>query len=83
MQCAQRRQRYLRCADLKPAAIDRIELPRRQNCHDARCQLDVNEIARRAPLGLNATRTLPAQRMPAIVDNDILPDMGRMTSRLP
>jgi hypothetical protein len=66
-------------ANLETGAIDRIELPSRQDRHDARRQLDVHELARCAPLDLNATRPLPAQRMPAIVNNDILPDMGRMT----
>ena len=61
---------------------DRIEFPRRQDRHDARSQLDVHELARCAPFNLNATRALPVQRMPAIVDSNILPDMGRMTARL-
>jgi hypothetical protein len=43
---------------------------------------DVYELARRAPLDLNAARALPTQGMPAIMDGDILPDMGRMTARL-
>jgi hypothetical protein len=63
-------------------AIDRIELPRRQDPHDARRQLDVDELARCASLDLNTPRALPAQWMPAVVDDDILPDMGRMTARL-
>ena len=79
----QRRQRDLRRADLDAGAIDRVELPRRQDRHDARRQLDVHELTRRTPLALNATRAPPVQRMPAIVDDDILPDMGRMTARLP
>jgi hypothetical protein len=41
----------------------------------------VHQIAGRAPLNLNATRGSSVQRMPAIVDNDIPPDMGRMTAR--
>jgi hypothetical protein len=42
----------------------------------------MHQLAGRAPLDLNATHVLPAQWMPAIVNNDILPDMGRMTVRL-
>jgi hypothetical protein len=73
----------LRCADLETRAVDRIKLPRRQNRHDARRQLDVHELARCAPLDLNVTGALSVQRMPTIVDNNFLPDMGRMTARLP
>ena len=73
MQCAERRQRDLRGTDLEPRAIDHIELPCRQNRHDARRQLHVHELTRSAPLDLNATRALPIKRMPAIVDDDILP----------
>jgi hypothetical protein len=59
-----------------------VDLPRRHDRHIARRQLDVYELARRAPLDLNAARASPTQGMPAIVDGDILPDMGRMTARL-
>ena len=72
----------LRDADLETGAIDRVELPRRQNRHDTGRQLHVYELTRCAPLALNATHTPPAQRMPAIMDDDNLPDMGRMTARL-
>ena len=82
MQGQERAQRYLWKADLEASAIDRVELPRRHDRHDARRQLDVDELARCTPLALNATRTPPKERMPAIVDHDILPDMGRMTARL-
>jgi hypothetical protein len=37
------------------------------------------ELAHCTLLDLNATRASPAQRMPAIIDDDILSDMGRMT----
>jgi hypothetical protein len=79
MQCAERRQGDLRRTDLETGAIDRVELPRRQDCHDAKRQLDVHDLTRCAPLALNAAHALTAQRMPAIMDDDVLPDMGRMT----
>ena len=82
MQGQERAHRYLWKADLEASAIDRVELPCRHDRHDARHQLDVDELARCTPLALNATRTPPKERMPAIVDHDILPDMGRMTARL-
>ncbi len=83
MQCAERRQRDLRCTDLKTGAVDRVELPRRQNRHRARCQFHVHQLTRRAPLALNTTHPLSVQWMPAILDHHIPPDMGRMTARLP
>jgi hypothetical protein len=82
MQCAERRQRHLWCTDLEAGTIDGIDLPRRHDRHIARRQLDVYELARRAPLDLNAARALPTQGMPPIMDGDVLPDMGRMTARL-
>ena len=82
MQGRERRQRNTRRADFVTGASDRVELPCRQDRDDARRQLDVHEIPRRAPLALDATRATPIERVPAIVDYDILPDMGRMTVRL-
>ena len=79
MQCAERRQGDLRCADLQTGAVDRVELPRRQNRHGAGRQLHVHQLTRCAPLALNTTHPPSVQRMPAIVDHNILPDMGRMT----
>ena len=83
MQGQERAQGYLWKADLEASAKDRVELPRRHDRDDARHQLDVDKLSRCTPLALNATRTAPKERMPAIVDHDILPDMGRMTARLP
>jgi hypothetical protein len=82
MQGRERGQRDQRSPDLEAGAIDRVELPRRHDRDSARRQLDMDERARCALLTLNATHTPPKQRMPRIVDNDILPDMGRMTVRL-
>jgi hypothetical protein len=42
----------------------------------------VHQLTRCAPLALNTTHPLSVQRMPAIVDHNVLPDMGRMTARL-
>ena len=83
MQGRERCQRYLRCPDLEAGAIDRVELPRRYDRDSTRRQLDMDDRACCALLTLNAARTLPKQRMPRIVDNDVLPDMGRMTVRFP
>ena len=81
-QVAQRRKRDLREADLDRAAVDRIELPGRNHCDDAGLKLELSDRSGCAPLNQNTTRAPAAQRMPAILDNGILPDMGRMTARL-
>ena len=82
MEIAKRRQRGLRRTNLDAGAIHRVELPGRQDRHRARYQLDMHELTRCPSLTLDATRTAPVQRMPTIMDNYILPDMGRMDARL-
>jgi hypothetical protein len=42
----------------------------------------VNDIATGAPLDILAPKVAPIECMPAIMDLDLLPDMGRMTERL-
>src|SRR5262245_25070442 len=54
MQGQERAQRYLWKADLEASAIDRVELPRRHDRHDARHQLDVDELASGHTLALTA-----------------------------
>jgi hypothetical protein len=83
MQCAEGRQRDARRTDLQAGAIDGVKLPSRQDRHSARRQLHVHDITGHPPLALNTTHALPIQRMPPIMDYDFLPDMGRMTARLP
>jgi hypothetical protein len=83
MQCAEGRQRDTRRTDLQAGAIDGVKLPRRQDRHSAGRQLHVHDITGYAPLALNTTHAPPVQRMPPIMDYDFLPDMGRMTARLP
>jgi hypothetical protein len=82
MKIAQRRQRDLWRTNPDARAIHRVELPGRQDRHRASHQLDMHELARCTSLTLDATCTAPIQRMPTIMDNDILPDMGRMDARL-
>jgi hypothetical protein len=42
----------------------------------------VNDITTGAPLDILATNASPIMCVPAIMDLDLLPDMGRMTGRL-
>ena len=43
----------------------------------------MNDITAGAPLDILATNASPIMCVPAIMDLDLLPDMGRMTGRLP
>ncbi len=52
-------------------------------CHHddgARTHLNVNNLTRRSLLAVLASHTTAVQRVPAVEDLDLLPDMGRMTS---
>jgi hypothetical protein len=42
----------------------------------------MNDIAAGAPLDILAAKATPIECMPAVMDLDLLPDMGRMTGRL-
>jgi hypothetical protein len=42
----------------------------------------MNDIAAGAPLDILAPKAAPIEWMPAIMDLDLLPDMGRITGRL-
>jgi len=74
----QRRQGHARRADLHADAGRRVEHPCSHHPHDAGQHLDVDKLARFTvvrPLDTDATAE---QRVPAIMDNGMLPDMGRM-----
>jgi hypothetical protein len=71
-------QRDLGGTNHNACAVDRVELPGRQNGYDAGRQLHVHEVTRCTSLALNLSGALPVQRMPTILDDDIQPDMGRM-----
>ena len=42
----------------------------------------MNDVAAGAPLNILAPKAAPIECVPAIMDLDLLPDMGRMTGRL-
>ena len=42
----------------------------------------MNDFAAATPLDILKPKTAPIERVPAIMDFDLLPDMGRMTGRL-
>ena len=39
----------------------------------------MDDLTGGAPLAVLTTNALPIERMPAVVNHDFLPDMGRMT----
>ena len=43
----------------------------------------MDDIAAGAPLDILAAKAAPIKCVPAIMDLDLLPEMGRMTGRLP
>jgi len=43
----------------------------------------MNDIAAGAPLDTLTAKAAPIECVPAVMDLDLLPDMGRMTGRLP
>ncbi len=79
VQVSERRHRDTRRAELHPDAGDRVEHPRRHDCDHARRHLDVHEATGATILAVLPPDGPPVQRMPAVVDDDLLPDMGRMT----
>ncbi len=62
--------------------MNRVELPCGDHRDDAGRQLDLRDLARRTPLPPDAAHLPTMQRVPAIMDHHVLPDMGRMTPRL-
>jgi hypothetical protein len=78
----QRSLRHARGPELHAGAGHRIQDPRRGHDDDARRRLEVNNRARYTLLAALAPDTTPEERVPAIVDLDLLPDMGRMAGRL-
>ena len=73
------RHRHARRAELHPGAGDRVEHPCRQDRDHAGRRLDVHEATGEAILAVLPPDAPPVQRMPAVIDDGLLPDMGRMT----
>jgi hypothetical protein len=69
-------------ADFHAGARDRIEHPRCYNRDDAGLRFDLHEPPGDTLLAAAEANAMPVEGMPAIMDHDFLPDMGRMTRRL-
>ncbi len=72
-----------RCANLHAGADERVQHPRREQCHHARRHLYVDDWTRGVLLIAAKLDTTPVQRMPAVMNFNFLPDMGGMTGQLP
>jgi len=83
MQFSQGRDRHPRRPQLHAGTSGGIEHPRRHDQHIAGRHLDIDNLAAGAPLDILTSNPAPIQRMPAVMDLNLLPDMGRMTARLP
>ena len=81
MELSQRRYADARRAECHSGADRRIEHPRCQPDDHAGRHFDVNSHVAAAPLSKLAPNTAPIKCMPAVVDLDLLPDMGRMAGR--
>src|SRR3954453_9472148 len=81
MQFDERVHRYPAGADLHACARHRIEHPRRHNRDDARLRFDLHEPPGDTLLAAAEANATPVEGMPAIMDHDVLLDMGRMTRR--
>jgi hypothetical protein len=80
MKVAQRRYRHAWRADRCHAgADDRIQHPRGDGRDHARHRLDVNKPTGKALLTVLPPDTAPMERVPAVMNLNFLPDMGRMT----
>jgi hypothetical protein len=80
MKVAQRRYRHAWRADRCHAgANDRIQHPRGDGRDHARHRLDVNKPTGKALLTVLPPDTAPMERVPAVMNLNFLPDMGRMT----
>jgi hypothetical protein len=79
MKVAKSRDRDPRRAKLHAGASDRIERPGRKDENVPPVHNDVDEAAGLAHLTRLHAKSSAMERMPAIMDDSFLPDMGRMT----
>jgi hypothetical protein len=73
------RHRHALRAELHPGAGDGVEHPRRDDRDHPGVHLDVHVATGQTFLAEVPPDASPVQRMPAVVNHDLLPDMGRMT----
>ena len=79
VQFGQGSNRRVRGAKVHTRAVGRVKHPGGHHDDDARANLNVDNLTRRSLLAVLTSHTTPIQRVPAVEDLDLLPDMGRMT----
>jgi hypothetical protein len=79
MQIGQGRGGYPWRTKPQPLADGRIKHPARHDGDHTRRDFDVDHLAVRPPLAVLQPQSAAMQRMPAIVDDHLSPDMGRMS----
>jgi len=79
MQVGQRGDCHPRGAHLHRRAGHSVEHPGRHHGDDAGRRLDMDDLAASPLLAVVPPKPPPMQRMPAIMDDDLITDMGRMT----
>ena len=82
MQFSQRRYRDPRHPQFHPGTSGGVEHPCRDDQDVAGSHFDMNNFTDRAPLDILSSNPPSKQRVPAVMDLNFLPDMGRMTARL-
>ena len=77
VEITKRVERGLRRADLHAGARCSVEHPFRDHHHKAGRDLDADEAAIMAPIDALHAHAAAEQGMPTVMNDDILPDMGR------
>lgn len=80
MQIPQRIRRDERHPENHAGADAGVEHPIREYRYDARLDLDMDDTAAGALLAVMRSNSSAIERMPAVVNFNFLPDMGRMTA---
>jgi hypothetical protein len=80
MQLRQHRYGHTRRSQAHSGTGGGIEHPCCYDDDDAGSHLDVNDFAAGAPLDILTSKTASIERVPAVMDLNFLPDMGRMTA---
>lgn len=80
MQIPQRIRRDERRPEDHAGADAGVEHPIRKYRYDARLNLDMDDTAAGALLAVMRSNSSAIERMPAVVNLNFLPDMGRMTA---
>ena len=77
------RQRHEWRTELHPETGNRIQHPNRDHGNNARHHLDMSHITIGPLFTVFPTHAVAVKWMPSVVDDHFLPDMDRMTPRLP